>query len=508
MTWSRASFLQVLTPVQAAIFFVNTCPWYPDVLALANLVAAQRGEQGPDELFGEASSIRLAPSVTAALRRQAEHINSNARAPDVSAPTFQPPPPVMPTNLPRLSKPVEAPGSIDSQPWHMSRLVPRFTHPGPPGPPGQAHSSLFAEHLAPPSLRHGPGSDVSNGSRRQRNLPGEPGNASTARASSDCATPACGGVIKQSDSAPSRVEGPGYRGDSSSGLDMSALLGPPPLPSFSKANGDGAANAAWLLHVTSTPPQHYKARSATSHDAVAGGHISEDVRRQATAQPFSQYSSAAPSQSASQAFTQYAPPAPQQSASQSFSQYASPAALQSALQPFGQYAEQSASGNGFFAMLPLPSSSNHSAAGSGPHSRPMPDPPPPQADSRSKTSAPELLSSTLSQLLETATQQYQNRMSEAADAPTTSPPHQGVDFPMTWSSSIFGSALPSTMSFGVPAGAVPYPGDGQLGSPITSMMVPDVATILSGLESEARQHELSVHYGFEQKKSGPLPAYS
>lgn len=540
------------------MLFVNACPWYPDVLALANVVAAQLGEQDPDELFGEASSIRLAPSVTAALRRQAEHINSTARAQGMSAPTFHPPPSVPQTKADRFPKPGEA---ADAPAWRVSQLVPRFSqeaHPGPPGPPAQAHSGLVLEHCsAPPSVRHAAsvaGSDASDGGRRRtlhrRRVPGEPSSAAVAGPCSECGPGHGGGLnhshlLKHSDSAPSRFEGPRYRGDPGSApprtLVVSALLGPQPggpqvpypassavLPSFSKAghggglkpsdsasfsqaSRDGAANAVWLMQ--GTPPQQQEHRSSSLHDAAAGP-ASEDGRTQSTPQSYSPYAPLAPQLSASQAFSHYATQATQQGASQqtapqAFTQYAAQAAQQSASQAFTQFAMpstlQSAASNGYYAMPMAPS--KHPGSNSDLHGMPLPESAPPQAGSRSKNSAPELLSSTLSQLLETATQQYQTRMSEAADAPSTSPP-AGGDFPMTWSSldrSLFGSALPSTMSLGLPQGTVPYPG---LGSPMTSIAVPDVATILSGLEGGARQHELSLHYGLDRKQSGPLTAFS
>jgi hypothetical protein len=140
-------------------------------------------------------------------------------------------------------------------------------------------------------------------------------------------------------------------------------------------------------------------------------------------------------------------------------------------------------------------------ARTSPYTTPPPDPPANRTLPAS-TAAPAPLTNTLSQLLDMASQQYQMQLNDRVDFSRYPSLMVNGDFPMTWSfvDRPFGSSLPSTMSLGLPLQLGSRGGDG-LSSPAVSLVLPDVATILSGLEGEALAADSCSHSGLDRQRA-------
>jgi hypothetical protein len=121
--------------MQAAITFIGAAPWYPDVLAMANVVASQTGQPTPATVVEEASSIRLPSSVEAALRRneQGPGPSGQGAAPaDAPARLQHDQTPALLMQLPPAA----------AQQGNLQAFAARFGHAQPP--PGQATSPQSA----------------------------------------------------------------------------------------------------------------------------------------------------------------------------------------------------------------------------------------------------------------------------------------------------------------------------------------------------------------------------
>eukprot|EP00884_Botryococcus_braunii_P014098 jgi/Botrbrau1/2268/Bobra.101_2s0091.1 len=422
-TFTDGVLREVLSPIQAAHVFMNTCPYYPDVLAMANVVAVRTGQQSPDEFFQEAAAIRLAPSVAAALRRQAEQ-TSNPKAQGS----------VSPGRGPRHAAREDAPA------WHMPELVPlssaqREDHPGPPGPPAPAGSASNPRNFSPTSrasLGGGPMSDLHN--LGYPHMRAGPVQAGTAPPMHMHGTPGSSSV---------RGDEMAFRGDAAGGAGLSVpdLLGSQ-KPSLASELSRMARESA----------------VSSFANGKMGGIPHPDS-------PWHMHGAS-----------------PQMSTSR------------------GSGQQDSASSAGNHAQLP-----HSTPPGTSPYTTPPPDPPANHNSAPPASAGPGPLTSTLSQLLDMASQQYQaqNDRMDFSRFPSLLPSNS--EFPSTWSiiDRPFGASLPSSMSLGLPLHWGSRGGDGQLASPAVSLVLPDVATILSGLEGgDPLQHESRSHPGLDLQRAG------